>query len=242
MTRWFFALCAAAVGLLGAQNARAAEDPVRERLQALHADWYDAAHDAWRAVDVRAPTPPRVQNPVLPGGSPLVTAVAWLLAALLLAALAWLMWQVIAREVPLALPDRQPIQPVRAGQAALRALDVDAADDPETALLAAKQTEDWSRAVVWLYAILLLRLDRAGVVRVRRGATNQRYRLEVADWTDSGRALQQSAVTLMPTVDAAIGAFERVYFGRQPADRELVTALETAIRATLIALPGEEAR
>ena len=241
MTRWFLAVCAVAAGLLAAQNGRAAEDPLRDRLKTLHADWYDAQHDAWRAIDVRAPTPPPVRDSGLPGGSPLVTAVAWLLAALLMAALAWLMWQVLARDVPLALPDRQPTQPVRAGQAALLELNVDAADDPETALAAAKLAEDWSRAVVWLYAILLLRLDRAGVVRVRRGTTNQRYRLEVADWTDSGRALQQTAVALLPNVDAAIGAFERVYFGRQPADRALVTALETAIRAALLALPDEVA-
>ncbi len=217
--------------LLAPLPARADDDPLRAPLQSLHAEWYDAERDTWRAVDVRPPPPPP-STWTLPGGALLVNGIAWLLAALLLVALAALVWQVRPPGMALPQPQQPQQQPVRARPGTLADLALDTHGDPEAALAQAKAAAEWARAVVWLYAILLLQLDRAGVVRVRRGATNQRYRQEVAGWADAATATP----VLLPTVDAAIAAFERVYFGQQPADAALVAALETQIRAALAAL------
>ena len=217
--------------LLAPLPARADDDPLRAPLQSLHAEWYDAERDTWRAVDVRPPPPPP-STWTLPGGALLVNGIAWLLAALLLVALAALVWQVRPPGMALPQPQQPQQQPVRARPGTLADLALDTHGDPEAALAQAKAAAEWARAVVWLYAILLLQLDRAGVVRVRRGATNQRYRQEVAGWADAATATP----VLLPTVDAAIAAVERVYFGQQPADAALVAALETQIRAALAAL------
>ena len=248
MNRRLFALLAILAGLLLGASAMAAsgavtDDPLRARLKALAPPWYDAERDTWQKVESAAPKPPpALPEARVPGASPFVTFIAWLVAALLLTALAWLIWQLLPKEPGLALPEPHKPASVRDAHATLLELDVGEPGDPELALAAAKQAEQWSRAVVWLYAILLVRLDRAGVVRVRRGATNRRYRLEVADWTASGEALQQAAPELLPTVDAVISAFERAYFGQQPTDRALVERLEARIRRVMRALPVEAER
>ena len=247
MNRRLVALLAVLAGLLLGASAMAAPavsaDPLRDQLKALAPPWYDAERDTWQKVEIPAPKPPpTLPEARVPGASPFVTFIAWLVAALLLTALAWLIWQLLPKEAGLALPEPHKPATVRDAHATLLELDVGEPGDPEQALAAAKQAEQWSRAVVWLYAILLLRLDRAGVVRVRRGATNRRYRLEVADWTASGEALQQTAPALLPTVDAVISAFERAYFGQQPTDRVLVEHLEARVRQAMRALPGEVER
>ena len=224
-----------------AAPASGVADPLRDRLKSLNARWYDAEHDTWRSVDVQPQKPPKPPDVEAPGGGLLVTGIAWLVAATVLVALAWLIWQVVPKDGFAPLPE--PDKPKAPGdpRATLLQLDVGETGDPESALAAAKNTGNWSRAVVWLYAILLLRLDRAGIVRVRRGATNQRYRQEVAAWKHAGAAPPRSAEVLA-TVDTAIAAFERVYFGQQPADRMLVELLETRIRAAVHAIPGEVER
>jgi hypothetical protein len=239
-----FALCTPALAVADdvtpTQQAPDGE-PLRARLQSLDPKWYDAEHDTWRSVEVQPPKMPDLPDVALPGGGgAVVTAIAWLVAAAVLIALGWLIWQMLPKDGFAALPDEASKPPThRDARATLLELDAGESDEPESALAAAKRNGNWQRAVVWLYAILLLQLDRAGVVRVRRGATNGRYRLEVAKWTDAGEALRAQTPELLATVDAAIAAFERVYFGQQPADRDLVDALETRIRAALHALPGE---
>ena len=219
-------------------------EPLHTQLKAMHPKWYDAEQDTWRSVEVQKPEAPELPDIDLPsGGGAVVTFLAWLVAAAVLLALAWLIWQVLPKDgmAPLLEEKPQPGTP-RDARNTLLELDAGESDDPETALAAAKRSGNWQRAVVWLYAILLLRLDRAGVVRVRRGATNRRYRLEVANWTEAGEALREQTPELLSVVDATIAAFERVYFGQQPADPALVEALETRIRTTLRALPSEVGR
>lgn len=214
---------------------------LRDRLTSLHPGWYDPDHDTWRSVPLAAPKRPPERGATAATGQ-WVTGVAWLLAVLLVAALAWLAWHLIPREAIGAAQAGPAGKPQVDVQTTLLQLEPGETDDPETALAAAKQAGNWSRAIVWLYAILLMRLDRAGIVRVRRGATNRRYRLEVADWTESGRALRASTPDLLETVDAAIAAFECAFFGHQPADRVRVETLETRIRHVLATVGNEVTR
>jgi hypothetical protein len=229
------------VGLMATPAAMADEAAVRAELKAIDAPWYDAQLDTWRRVEVQLPKPPP-QDVDLSAAQPLVTAAAWLIAAGVLLALAWLIWQVLPKDARAALPETKAPQRNSQTEATLAQLVDGETGDPETALAAARRAADWPRAVVWLYAILLLRLDQAGAVRVRRGATNRRYRLEVHEWTVQGEAARARHPDLLPTVDATIAIFEQVYFGQQPADRALVDGLEARIRASLAVLPAEVAR
>ena len=216
-------------------------DPVREHLQSLHADWYDADRDTWRSVQVEAPATAKAAPRAAIETGMWVTAVAWCVAALLLGALAWIIWQALPRGGAQSQPERESRVATTAPDVAFAALDLTGTQDPEVALAAARAHNDWSRAVVCLYALLLADLDRAGAVRLRRGATNGRYRLDVAAWTASGEALQRATPDLLATLDDAIVAFERVYFGHLPVESAFVDALEARIRAHTAALRGEVA-
>ena len=104
--------------------------------------------------------------------------------------------------------------------------------DPDAALAAARAAGDWRRAIVWLYALLLVRLDAAGAIRLRKGATNQRY---VRD-AEHGLRAQREKIELLSCLKLAISAFEQVYFGGLHVTREQVDGLEKRVRTTISVL------
>jgi hypothetical protein len=104
--------------------------------------------------------------------------------------------------------------------------------DPEAALAAALRARDWAMAALWLYTLMLLRLDRAGVLRLAPGKTNRAYR-------DESRTGPAPAATAL---GEAVTVFERSFFGHQPV-AEAEVALLRRRRAELEAsLEPERAR
>ena len=215
----------------------AAEDPLRERIAGQKPPWYDADADGWKRIEVKPPKAPEIDLPSAPSTLGLVDALAWLIVLAAALGLAWVIWQLLPKELSTArvATDAAPRTP--AAPAAISHLDLGESRDPEEALAAARAAGDWARAVVWLYALLLVRLDRAGAVRLRRGATNRRYARDVEAWA----AERVVPADLLPALGAAIDAFERVFFGRQRATQPAVEALEVRIRALDRALPTEGA-
>lgn len=216
---------------------QAADDPLRERIRDQKPPWYDAGADGWKRIEVKPPKAPEIERPSGPGTLGLVDALAWLIVLAAAMGLAWLIWQIVPKELAPArlATDAAPRSP--ASPAAISHLELGESRDPEEALAAARAAGDWARAMVWLYALLLVRLDRAGAVRLRRGATNRRYAREVETWATE----RVAPGDLLPALDATIDAFERVFFGRQRATQSAVDALEGRIRALDRALPTESA-
>jgi len=199
-----------------AEVGDAAADPARERLAELAPSWYDAPSDDWRRVDVAKPDEPREWRRSMPG----VEILAYLLLAAVvagLAALAVALWRMRVHISGEADAGDAGDAGHAARVAVLPIADEPGADDPDAALARALATGDWPAAVVWLYALALLRLDRAGVIRLAAGKTNGMYRREAGD--------DARASALAELVDR----FERSYFGHQPVDEAVVRRL----RATL---------
>lgn len=223
--------------LLAVATLQGADDPLRERLTDHKPPWYDAGADGWKRIEVKPPKAPEVDLPSGPSTLGLVDALAWLIVLAAAVGLAWIIWQLVPKELaPARIAADAAPRPV-ASPAAISQLDLGESRDPEEALAAARAAGDWARAVVWLYALLLVRLDRAGAVRLRRGATNRRYAREVEAWA----AERVAPGDLLPALGATIDAFERVFFGRQRATQPAVDALEGRIRALDRALPKEGA-
>ena len=201
-----------------------ASDGVRQHLLEQSPPWYDPATDSWRLVEAKQASRPAAAPQIDMPHLNLLEILAWLLIGAVVAGLAWFLWELLRGRsvIPQAsLPDTAVRTVPRA---AISELDLGDERSPEEALAAARAAGDWSRAIVWLYALLLVRLDHAGALRLRRGTTNRRYRREASTWNSAPS-------DLLPVLDATIGAFERVYFGRQPAAAAEVDVLERRIRA-----------
>lgn len=214
----------------------AAEDPLRQRLADQHPPWYDRSTDSWHRVAVKPPE--QAPTEAVPHGSLLAAdIVAWLLVAVVAVALAWLLVQLWPQDAPELAPLPEPARRPPARPHAIAELDLGDERDPEAALAAARAAGDWRRAVVWLYALLLVRLDAAGTIRLRKGATNRRYVRDAESWVRAN----QGHSPLVPCLGLAINAFEQVYFGGLNATAEQVDGLEGRVRAAIANLPEEPA-
>jgi hypothetical protein len=152
-----------------------------------------------------------------------------------------LLWQLLRHvrleRTPLAAEERRVA--VARAVADLSALPFAEAgtQDAEAALAQARAARDWRRAVAWSYALHLVELDHAGVLRLARGTTNRGYLRALRQWMQAdGR---RGAVP--PLLEEAIQGFERTWFGHQPADDALVQQLEDGrerLRALLLATAG----
>lgn len=235
---WLFVLLLFALPVSPVSAADAAGDALREHLDKQAPAWYDRTADAWQRVAVKPPEPPKER--AHDGGGSLLVAdvVAWLLVIAVVVALVWLAVQLWPNQ---AVADEAPDEPQRPGPArphAIAELDLGDERDPEAALTAARAAGDWRRAIVWIYALLLVRLDATGAIRLRKGATNQRYVREAQQWA---RAQPGLVPGLVPCLNLTISAFEQVYFGGLKATREQVEGLEAHVRSTMALLPDESA-
>lgn len=219
--------------------AEVAEDTLRDHLSKQAPAWYDRTADSWQRVAVKPPEPPQERAHDGSGSLLVADVVAWLLVIAVVVALVWLavqLWpnQVLAGDVP-----HEPQRPGPVRPHAIAELDLGDERDPEAALAAARAAGDWRRAIVWIYALLLVRLDAAGAIRLRKGTTNQRYVREAQQWARGQRGPTSSMPALVPCLNLTISAFEQVYFGGLNATREQVEGLEAHVRSTMALLPAE---
>ncbi len=193
--------------------------------------WYDRERDDWRRV-----TPAKAEAPEAHAPGWNVTPIAWLLIAVIAAVVLWVLWLVV-RRFEFRRGRTVGSAAAKPAVALVRTIPlpgVDPSVTPESGLAAAKAAGDWDAAAIWLYALVLERCDRAGVIHLRPGATNGRYRREARSWAggDDGHPAVASSV------DAAADAFERVHFGRMPTGQTTIEQLEHQVRAALGRLPA----
>ena len=226
--RAVFILCCwlIAIGQVDAgEAADAAGDPVRSALREKPPLWYDNERDGWRRIEVRAPPKPVEWEPR--GGGAIGGLFNWLMLGAVIAATAWLVWQLVRNLGPRqgGLPVEHAPRAAERAAVDLSVLPFAAAEgqrDPERALAEALEHGDWKRAVAWSFVLHLVALDQAGVIRLAKGVTNRRYLRTVAAWAEDGAGRGPAPAALAAT----IAVFERVWFGQQPVSQEQVQALE----------------
>jgi hypothetical protein len=207
-------------------GAGSAESPVPVvRDQVGDAPWYDANTDSWRRIDLPRDDDERRYDSGEGGdGVPGFAYLMYALVALAIVLIAVQLWRL--RGTGRAAAAGAGVQvPVRLSALPFALPEGDG--DPEAAFAAACAAGEWTRAVVWLYAWQLLRLDLIGVVRLLPGKTNRGYLREAAVLPAAGAALA-----------ATVAVFERSYFGHVPASRGEVEELAERHRALLGALPA----
>lgn len=210
-----------------AAEAAPAAPPPPAKLEGM--PWYDAGQASWRRVEPQQERRRSVEDEGAAGAG--ISAFAYLMFAVVAVALLLLVAQLlrlrgVADDGGSAGSPAAPRADVAALPFALPA----ATDDPARALAAAIAARDWGLAIAWLYALQLLALDRAGVIRLLAGKTNRAYVREAARHPAAARALP-----------ATVDAFERSWFGHQPPTAEAFAALSATHRQLVAALPAEAA-
>jgi hypothetical protein len=224
----------------------APDDPVnvaaQQRLREIDPPWYDANHDTWR----RVATPPKAAPPpasTTAARPPLDLEPLFVIAVCALVAV--VIGIMVATFMRTRLPDTLPEieiehrRPAESNVAVLDFVPAAGASDPDAALRAALAAHDWRAATIWLYALMLLGLERAGVVRLEAGKTDRAYLREAARGlaerarrTTAGNLARAPGRAGIDALETAVVAFSAVYFGHQPATAESVAEVQRA-RAAL---------
>jgi hypothetical protein len=243
--RRILAVLALAAGL-GAGDAavEAPADPARDLLREQGPPWYDAQRDDWRRIEVPKPREAEPDTGTGGGGGSGiggfdVSVLAWILVAALAAAVALAVFRLLSERNAAESEERETAARPATPAARIGHLPFAHDDrDPDEALREALAVGDWARAAVWIYVRTLLALDRAQVLRLERGATNRVHVAAVRRWAADTPGRRPA----VPAMEAIVGAFEAVYFGRQPIDRERVEHLDReGRRAVALARGGEAA-
>ncbi|MBA2481339.1 MAG: DUF4129 domain-containing protein [Planctomycetes bacterium] len=225
-----------AVGLAGAESGEAGAaseaDDIRATLSAAKPPWYDHSTDSWRRIEPPEPKEPSADrewtgSDIRAPGTPIF---AYLMCVVAIAALIWLISMMVRGRRALYQEQHhsERVSLPRVDISALGFAPASGHDDPEAALASALRTGDWRSAVIWIYALMLMRLDRSGLIHVEPGKTNRAYRREAAS----------APPTALAALDAGIDAFERTYFGHLALGSEDVARLvrhRSALDAALAA-------
>ncbi len=216
----------------GAVVAAEGGDAWRDTLREEPPPWYDPAADGWRRIEVRDRERPTASTSGGGGGLGVDLVAVLVIAALAIAL--FLIIRQILRLLPQAPPAPAPGAAARtAPPPDLSSLPLpDASLPPDEGLRRALEASDWRRAVVWVHARLLLRLDAAGALRLERGSTERTLLAAARSWAGAHPAGAPAARALERTG----AAFAAVYFGHAGADRALVDRLLEADRAAERAL------
>jgi len=213
--------------------------PIAQELRRQAPLWYDGERDTWRRVDLPVEKPAK-PSPASTGGGGgnlgglealSLSLFGWMMIALVAAAVAAVVVVIVRTRADGAALDLAPAgtRPTPARLSELP-LELPHHDDPEAGLRASIAASDWRAAVVWLYALMLLDLDRAGLLRLHKGKTNRTYCDELRAAVVAGGLAADAPGDLAVTA----AAFEQCYFGHHPADRAVVDDLSRR-RARLVA-------
>ena len=194
-----------------------ASTSVRQAGQALahrgEYPWYDPSTDALRPLKVSPPPPP--------SSSPswnwswartLFQWLAWTALVVALAVVAWLLYRA-GRSVDAV----GPVAATRSENAAeerrrVEALSLPVRRKPADFLAEAArcyQAGNYREAIIYFFGHQLLELDRHQFIRMTKGKTNRQYLGEIGRLAALQRLVEQTMV-----------AFEDVFFGNHPLDRQ----------------------
>jgi len=210
----------AIVALLPEAAPAAVDDAVTRGREAFGDSypWYDAAQDGVRRIEVKPDT--RGWEFDWNGGGgrlPSMSWLAYLALGLLAALLAWLMVALIRaylrRETQAALEAAPGHATAVSDASRIEALPVplrrEAAADLLAAARQAYEAGNYGEAIIYLFSHQLVELDKRQQIRLTRGKTNRQYLRELAQ----RRPLQA-------LIEPTMVAFEDVYFGNHPLDRQ----------------------
>jgi hypothetical protein len=242
MNRWNLLLAillvlpmAAAPQRAGAQGAIAPEAAVDAGREALHGrtdyPWYDAEKDTVRRLEVAPPktdelpnrqsrwsakaSPPNASTTATRSSGGIMASVLQALGISLLVALLVAIAVLIARA---ALRQEAAGEP---GAAVVETShDVDRVENlpfqvrrPTGDFLSEAerlyQAGEYSEAIIYLFSYQLVQLDRSHVIRLAKGKTNRQYLREM-----------RNRPALRGMLEGTMVAFEDVFFGHHPLDRE----------------------
>ena len=185
------------------------------------ADWYDAENDEFRPVELKAPRPSRQ------GGSWGITFggwlrfAAWLLFALLLGLVAWLIVRAFLNREnqQLTMLDELDLRRTKPDITRVEELPLILSTPPEDYLSAAHryyQRGEYGPAILYLFSHQLLELDRGHWLYLVKGKTNRQYLREVS------RAAAAAREELAAILEGTVLLFEEVYFGKRIPPREAI--------------------
>ena len=137
---------------------------------------------------------------------------AWTALAVVLAVVAWLLYRAGRSAEPIG-----PAAEVRSEKAAeerrrIEALSLPVREKPADFLAEAArcyQAGNYREAIIYFFGHQLLELDRHQLIRMTKGKTNRQYLGEIGRLAGLQRLLEQTMV-----------AFEDVFFGNHPLDRD----------------------
>jgi len=202
----------------------------RDSLRDIDPPWYDRDRDSWRRVGVPPEKKPEKseQDSSIDLEPVFIVAVAALVAVVLGGMVALL----LRRRLPDNLPDNEvkSARPAQSNATVLAFVPAAGAADPEAALKAALAAQDWRAATIWIYALTLLALEHAGVLRLDAGKTDRAYVREAARAFSARKPAGAGAggPDGQTSFTATVNAFSAVYFGHQPADAASVARMQGA--------------
>lgn len=149
--------------------------------------------------------------------STLATVFFWIVVIVLFAALVgFLIWAFMKQETSIHHDDVEDwLQDTRTDEQRIEDLPFEIKQpksDLLAAALAARDRGDHRQAIIYLFSYMLIRLDRAHLIRLAKGKTNRQYLGELPA-AESARLTGQSSVGLGPVVERTMVMFERVFFG-----------------------------
>ncbi len=202
----------------------AADDPIREVLQSQKPIWYDNAADDWKRIAAKVPE--KKDSSSANSSNGIGSLFAYVMIGVVAIATAWLLYQLfrnltIDASVPLVEERRAAVARAVADLSALPFSESDITD-PEAALAQARAHYDWRKAVAWSYALHLVELDQAGILKITKGTTNRGYLRLVNDWVGDS----QKRIVIPRLLEDAIATFERTWFGHHVADELILQTLE----------------
>lgn len=211
------ALVAAVAQPVRADDTPPADEAIEQGREALASPWidppwYDAEQDGLRRVRVWSSLGWEWDLDWL-GGTGWVRYVIWGLAGLVLLGILVLLIRVYwygRRASPLAQASAEPAS--ARGEAMIEALPFPLERRPVNLLDEARrryEAGDYAQAIVFLFSHQLVELDRRRLIHLTRGKTNRQYLRELL-----------SHPTLHALVEPTMVAFEEVFFGNRPLERE----------------------
>ncbi len=201
-------------------GTRAAGDPstsVRQAGQALahrgEYPWYDPSADDLRPLSVSPPPPPSPSWSwsIDPWIRTAFQWLVWIVLAAALAVVAWLLYRA-GRSVEPVGPAAEVRSETAEERRRIEALSLPVREKPADFLAEAArcyQAGNYREAIIYFFGHQLLELDRHQLIRMTKGKTNRQYLGEIGRLAGLQRLLEQTMV-----------AFEDVFFGNHPLDRD----------------------
>lgn len=187
-------------------------DPVEAGRKALGRagyPWYDSWNDEQRLVLPYDPEP-RSSNYDLSGLGTFLQLLMYLLAAVVIGALIYFLVNYFYDPEETRKKTKTKAPGTNADQIEALPTKVRFVDDFLAEAERCAERGDYAEAMVYYYSFQLITLDRFGLIRLMKGKTNRQY----------VRELGRNRKPLAGELAASVRAFEDVFFGKLPLDRE----------------------